>query len=161
MKDTDFNELIEVSNAGGGWVPINEKAFDLAESQRKGEVSYFKNMTPRDIKMHRCYFSLLNFIYGYLPNKFKKAVPINKFYIWLKHLKGEYDVLFEFKDGTKLVEYESISFGRMNDHKFKEYVKNQLPYIYENVIGVYFKDEMFDGIIDTIEQEYEKFMTKL
>jgi hypothetical protein len=161
MTDKDFNELIELSFAGGGWIPTNEKAKELAETQRRGEISYFKNMTPRDIKLHRCYFSLLNFIYDYMPNVFKNAVPLNKFYIWLKHLKGEYEIIFQFNDGTSLIEYESISFGRMNNHKFKEYIKNQLPYIYENVIGKYYEDDMYHDIIDTIEEEYEKFMSKL
>lgn len=161
MTDNDFNELIELSYAGGGWIPVNGKARELAEAQRRGEICYFKNMTPRDLKLHRCYFSLLNFIYGYLPNNFQKAVPEKNFYKWLKHLKGEYEILFQFNDGTVLVEYESISFGRMNNHKFKEYVKNQLPFIYENVIGKFFEGEMYDSIIETIEIEYEKFMSKL
>jgi hypothetical protein len=161
MKDSDYKELIEVSYAGGGWIPTNQKAFELAETQRKGEICYFKNATPRDIKLHRCYFSLLNYIWEYMPNVFKKAVPNERFYKWLKHLKGEYEILFQFNDGTILVEYDSISFGRMNNHKFKVYVKNQLPFIYENVIGKYFEGEMYNDIVDTIEKEYEKFMSKL
>lgn len=194
MKQDEYNELIELAYAGGGWMPANGKAKELAETQRKGEILQFKNVTPRDVNMHRCYFSLLSFIYDYMPNVFKKAVPINIFYKWIKHLKSEYEVIFTFKDEGKrlnnikqlkkhnnnlglddnqieyialllgksdMIEYDSISFGRMNNQRFKEYVKEQLPYLYENVLGAYFQDEMLSDIIETIEQEYEKFMNKL
>jgi hypothetical protein len=93
--------------------------------------------------------------------KFKKRVPENKFYIWLKHLKGEYEVLFEFKDGTKMVEYESIAFGNMSQKRFETFIRDQLPYIYENVLGKYFEGETLNGIIETIEKEYIKFLAKL
>ena len=93
--------------------------------------------------------------------KFKDAVPKDKFYLWLKHLKGQYEVLFEFQDGTKLVEYESISFTKMDQIRFKEYVREQLPWIYTEVIGKQFEGAIYDGIIETIEEEYKKFMVKL
>ena len=49
----------------------------------------------------------------------------------------------------------------MSDKRFKEYIKEQLPYIYENVLGAFFSGEKLNDIIDTIEVEYEKFMNKL
>ena len=49
----------------------------------------------------------------------------------------------------------------MNQQKFKEYVKEQLPYIYENVLGKFFEGEILTGIIETIENEYEIFFSKL
>jgi len=48
------------------------------------------------------------------------AVPSKYFYRWLQHLQGNYKVVFEFKDGTKLIEYESISFGRMSQKTFQD-----------------------------------------
>ena len=161
MKDSDFHKIIDIVNAGGGWIPGNENAEVLLESTTKGEVTSVLSVTARDLKFHRCYFSLLNFIYDYLPPVFKKAVKKEDFYKWLKHLKGQYEVLFTFQNGTSLVEYESIAFGKMSDEKFKAYVREQLPYIYENVIHKYFQDELYDNIIATIEEEYEKFMQRL
>ncbi len=96
-----------------------------------------------------------------MPVSFKSKIPEEKFYLWLKHLKGQYDVIFEFKDGTKLVEYESISFGKMTEQRFREYIKEQLPFIYSDVLGKYFSGEILDGIIETIEKDYEKFFKKL
>jgi hypothetical protein len=40
-------------------------------------------------------------------------------------------------------------------------VANQLPFIYENIIGAFFSDEMYDSIRSTIEEEYERFMFRL
>jgi len=161
MKDSDYFKLIELANVGGGFIPANENASELLDQSRKGEILSFKEVTARDISMHRCYFSLLNFIYNYLPLKFRKAVPEDKFYIFIKHLKGEYAVLFDFSDGTKMVEYESISFGNMSQKRFESFIREQLPFIYENVIGKFFEGEIYDSIINTIEKEYERFMAKL
>lgn len=162
MKKSDFDKLIELSYTGGHlFAPVNQPAFDLCDQLGIGETVLFSLKTPRDIKFHQCYFVLINFIWGYLPVKFQESVPQNKFYHFLKHLKGEYEVIFEFKDGTKMVEYESISFGRMSQKSFENYIREQLPWIYENVIGLFYKDEIYTGIIDTIEKEFEKFLAKL
>lgn len=161
MKDSDYQNIIELTYVGGGWIPANEKAKELSERCDKGEIISFKEMTSRDIKFHRCYFSLLSFIWNYLPEKFKKNIPENDFFRWLKHLQGEYEVCYTFKDGTKMVEYKSISFGKMSEKSFREYVAKQLPYIYENVLGAFFEGNILKGIIETIEQEYEKFLSKI
>ena len=161
MKDRDVYKLVDFYNAGGGLLPANQKAHEIIEQSDKGEVISFLEVTQRDLKFHRCYMSLLTFIYGYLPEKFKKQIPKEKFYIWLKHLKGQYEVVFEFKDGTKLVEYDSISFGRMSQKAFENYIREQLPWIYSNVIGAFFDGQIYDSIIETIEEEYKNFLAKL
>jgi len=161
MKDTEFYSLVDFLNAGGGLLPVNGKAHDIMDATTQGDIVSFKSCTARDIRFHRCYMSLIAFIWDYMPKKFKDAVPKDKFYLWLKHLKGQYEVLFEFADGTKLVEYESISFTKMDQVRFKEYVREQLPWIYTEVIGKHFEGPIYDGIIDTIEEEYKKFMVKL
>jgi hypothetical protein len=161
MKDTDYRKVVELVWVGGGFLPANEKAIELAEQCRNGEIISFLEITNRDINFHRAYMSLLAFIYGYLPPQFKSVVPKDKFYQFLKHLKGNYKVLFSFKDGTKLVEYDSIAFGAMSERTFREYVKEQLPWIYSNIIGEFFSGEIYDSIISTIETEYEKFFAKL
>src|SRR4030042_4444360 len=113
MKDKDFHNLVDFYNAGGGLLPVNQKAHEIIEQSDKGEVISFLEVTQRDLKFHRCYMSLIGYIYDYLPKSFHKQVSKDKFYLWLKHLKGQYEILFEFEDGTRLVEYESLSFGRM------------------------------------------------
>lgn len=161
MKDTDLNKVVEMVYAGGGWLPANDLAKEISELSGRGQVHSFIECTARDLKFHKCYMSLIGFIYDYLPEKFKKKVKKQYFYQWLKHLQGKYKILYSFNDGTKFIEYESISFGKMSQLRFKEYVKEQLPFIYTNVIGQFFDGEIYDNIIDTIEEEYKKFMSKL
>jgi hypothetical protein len=191
MKKSDHDKLIELSYTGGFmFKPENQNAFDLCNMSKIGQKALFGLKTPRDAKFHECYFVLLKFIWGYLPKQFHKEVPDKGFYIWLKHLKKEYDVTFSFIDEekqediasycldlgvsiddsakiaarfgkTELIEYESISFGRMSNEKFKDYVREQLPWIYEKVIAKFYKGEIYDGIIETIENEFEKFLSKL
>jgi hypothetical protein len=161
MTDKKFKRVIELTYMGGGWIPANDNANNLADQSVKGEIQAFEECTVRDIRFHRCYFSFLNYIYAYLPNKFKQEVSEGNFYLFLKHLQGKYKVLYSFKDGTKMVEYESLSFGNMSEKRFREYIKEQLPFIYEYVISPFFQDELYYNIIETIEKDYEKFLSKL
>lgn len=161
MTDKEFYKINEFAFVGGGFIPHNANAQELSEQLVNGEIVSFTECTQRDLKRHRCYMSLLAYIYDYLPAKFKAQVEKDKFYIWLKHLQGKYKVLFEFKDGTKLVEYESISFAKMSEVRFREFIKEQLPYIYEEVIHKFFDGEIYNNILDTIEQDYKKFFDRL
>lgn len=161
MKDSEYTKLIDIVYVGGGFMPANDNARELELRCIKGEIVSFTEATQRDLKFHRCYFSLLNFIYGYLPEKFKKQIPENEFYKWLKHLKGDYEVVFTFKDGSKMIEYSSLSFGKMSQKTFEKYISEQLPWIYENVIGAFYDGDIYNNIIETIEEEYKKFLSKL
>ena len=127
MSDIEYNNLHEFVMEGAGWIPNNQNAQELMEQTAPGEVQMFKEVTGRDIKRLKCYFSLLNYIWAYMPDHFKIKVPVNKFYLWLKHLRGDYDIVFEYADGTKLVESTSISFGKMSAFEFRAYVKSQMP----------------------------------
>jgi hypothetical protein len=161
MKQSEYLKLCEFVYRGGGFIPCNENAIELSQNTGLGEIVTMAEVTPRDTKFHQCYFSLLNFIWGYLPGKFQNNVPQKDFYKWLKHLKKEYTIIYSFADGTQMVEYESIAFGRMSQKRFEEYIKEQLPWIYENVIGAFYTGERYDTVIQSIENEYEKFLTKL
>ncbi len=161
MTDKQYHKIVDLANAGGGFVPVNENASALLEQSHRGEVLSFIEVTARDIKFHRCFFSLLNFIYDYLPDSFKKKVSKDYFYIFVKHLKGQYKVLFEFKDGTKMVEYDSISFGKMSQKAFEDFIRELLPFIYTEIIGAFYGGDKYDAIIATIEEEYLNFLSKL
>ena len=162
MTDKEYNSLIELTHVNGYFSPSNSNGVELASNLKDGEKIMVKNSTARDLKLHRCYFSLLNYVWLMLPDNFRAQVPCSEFYNFLKMLKGEYEVIFEFQDGRKMIEYKSISFGRMNDTKFKEYVKEQILVIYEDVIYKVFKDtEIAANIIENIENDYEKFFAKL
>jgi len=161
MKDNDFQDIPQFVKIYPNLTPVNRQAYDLLDLKGEGEILYMKEVANRDVKFHRCYFLLLNYIYDYLPESFKNAIQKEVFYKWLKHLKGEYKVLFEFKDKTKFVEYDSISFGRMNQTQFEDYVRNQLPFIYENVIHPLYSDERYKMVVDSIEDEFKRFLSKI
>lgn len=162
MTDKDFDKILEFTSAGAGLLPQNEKAIELIDNTYVGEVISFIEVTKRDLNFHRAYFSLIGYIYDWLPKSFKEKVAKDKFYRFLKHLKGDYDVIFEFKDGTKFIEYKSISFGKMSQKTFVEYVRNQLPFIYGEVIQVLYPDKKdSDKIIAAIEYEFDKYLARL
>lgn len=161
MKDTELKRIIELVNTGAGFLPHNQLAHDLLDQSHKGEVIPLVEVTARDIKRHRGYMALLNFIYDYLPQAFHRKVTRGDFYTFLKHLQGKYKVLYEFQDGTRMVEYESISFAKMTEARFREYIKEQMPFIYTEVIGVFFEGDMYNDIVNTIEDEFEKFFATL
>lgn len=162
MKKSNFDKLIELSYTGGMMFrPSNQNAFDLCNDLGIGEVVNFETKTGRDLKFHKCYFVLINFIYDYLPESFHGKIPKKHFYKWLQTLKGDYEVVFSFADGRELIEYDSLSFGRMSQETFKNYVREQLPWIYENVIGAFYSGDKYDAILETIESEFEKFLSKL
>jgi hypothetical protein len=161
MKDSDYKKLIELANVGGGFIPANDNAKELLNRTHKGEVITLNEVTQRDLSFHKCYFALLSFIYEYLPESFKDTISKDKFYIFVKHLEGNYEVVFKFKDGSEMVEYNSISFGRMSQKQFETFVANQLPFIYSNVLGAYFEIDMLNGIIETIESEFQRMLNKL
>jgi hypothetical protein len=163
MSDKDYDRLSEWVNEGGALTPFNQLACELSDSAKKGEIITMLEMTDRDLKFHRCYMSLIGFIYDQLPIRFHKKLQKKYFYRYLKHLKGQFDIITKFDNGIVLVEYESIAFGRMSEHSFRDFVKNQLPWIYSDVIGKYYKvgGWRYNRKIDSIENEYEKFMSKL
>ena len=160
MKDKDYHKLISLAYVGGGFIPANEQAEELTETLSSGQVLQFLEVTDRDLNLHRCYFSILNFVYVYLPKKFKNAVKCADFYKFLKHIKGDYDVVFTFQDGSKMIEYKSISFGKMSNERFRNYIKEQMPFIYENLVHKFFTQQIAENIIATIEMEYERFFVK-
>jgi len=161
MTDKDYTKRMDFAYMGGGLIPISPNAIELLEQSDNGEVLSFLEMTNRDVKFHRCYFSLLGLIYDYLPNQFKNKIPKDSFYLFIKHLKKQYKVLYKFADGSEQIEYDSISFGRMSQKSFENYIREQLPFIYTEIIGVYFEGEIYNGIIDTIETEFKIFLSKL
>jgi len=163
MSDCEYERLSEWVNEGtGALMPCNSTAHDLTDTAKAGEVITMREMTDRDIRFHRCYMSLIGFIYDQLPLRFQKKLQKKYFYKYLKHLKGQFDIIAQFGD-IVLVEYESISFGRMSEYTFRDYVRTQLPWIYTDVIGKYYKigGWRYNKKINMIEIEYEKFLTKL
>jgi hypothetical protein len=163
MRDSEYERLSEWINEGtGALLPHNSLAQELTDTAKAGEIITMREMTDRDLRFHRCYMSLVGYIYDQLPVRFQKRLAKKHFYRYLKHLKGQFDIIARFGD-IILVEYESIAFGRMSEHTFRDYIREQLPWIYSDVIGKYYKvgGWRYNRKIDLIEDEYKKFLSKL
>ena len=198
MNDKDYSRLLEFANDGAGLIAVNQNAMELMDQLGKGQSVYFMEETARDIKFHRCYMGLLGYIWDQMPIRFQKQVPKPFFYKFLKQLKGNYDLVFQFKDERKrliirellrihkkelgltrltykaidtlaellgksdMIEYQSISFGKMSQEAFENFVRDQLPWIYSEVILPLFPDEAkYKKIIEDIEETFKSFMKKL
>ena len=163
MKDYDYLRLSEWRNEGtGALIPHNEQAYDLADSAKAGEVVAMLEVTDRDIRFHRAYFSLINYIYDQMPRRFRAKLRRKYFHQYLKHLKGSFNIIAQFGN-IVLVEYESISFARKSEIQFRDYVREILPWIYTDVIGKYYKvgGWRYNRKIEAIENEYARFLSKL
>jgi hypothetical protein len=163
MTDKDYGRLTEFINEGTGClVPYNQSSRDLTDTAKSGEIITLLEMTDRSLSFHRCYFSLLGFIYDQLPKRFHQKLAKKHFHTYLKHLKGNFNIVAQFGD-IVLVEYDSISFSRMSQNQFKDYIRDMLPWIYLKVIGKYYKvgGWRYNRKINDIETEYIKFLSKL
>lgn len=162
MKDTDYNKLHELSFDGVGWLPANQNAMTLRDQQKNGQSIMVKEVSSRDINFHKNYMALLRFIWSKLPDRFKSKVDCDFFYTWLKVLKKQYNVRYTFVDGRQAIEYISISFSSMSESEFHDYVRDQITYIYEDVIMVLFDDvNKANKVISDIEDQFQKFFDKL
>lgn len=161
MKDTDYNNLLQFNNMkGSALIPENAAAVEFLEQLKSNELVMLKNVTARDLALHRGYFLMLADVWGYLPQAFKNKIPKDKFYEWLKMYQGKYNVIFEFKDGRQFIEFESISFGRMNNNQFRDYIKTQIPVWYE-LFQELLPNDFANSAIETIEENFERLMAKL
>lgn len=161
MKDTDFNILLELEHQQGLFKPVNQAAIDFVSNLKHKERVYLKDAGQRDVKFHRAYFGLLNYIYSWMPVNFKMKVPEKLFYTFIKELNNDYEIGFTFKDGKQIKIYKSIAFGKMSQKTFEAYVKNQLPLIYDNLIHVLYDMDKANDIIENIEFEFQKFLDTL
>ena len=161
MRDSEYSKLLTFKHQQGFLVPENNEARSLVDSLHHNEIVHFKEIKERNISFHRGYFKLIAYIWDWCTPKFKQQVPKKHFYNWLKVLLGEYSVVFEFKDGKTLMEYKSISFGRMSQKSFENYVRQQLPMIYEEVIHRMYDIDKASMIIENIEEEFKELLSRL
>ena len=159
MKTDEFLQLLEFKNHKGQvLIPAQYESQEFLELLKDNETVYFKQIKPRDIGMHQCYFVILNYIYDRLNVNFRKNVCQKKdFYKYLKFINNEYKVSFENPNGDKYIELISISFAKMTQSKFREYFNSQLSVIYEEILI----PSGQDYLMDEINVEFERMLSKL
>ena len=158
MNKKKFDSLLKFEHFGGKLGPGNNNAVEYLDSLKNGEHVYMEDSTKRDIKFHRCYMGMMDYIHEWIKDKVK--CPKGKFYIFVKHLRGLFDTFGTEK--TEIIIYHSISFGNMSQKRFEAYVKDELAFIYSDILRPIFKeDEQFESVVANIEHEFERFLSKL
>ncbi len=153
-------KMMEFTSEGTILIPSDEAAREFVNSLNLKQKVYLKETSEREYKFHKAYFQFLNYCYNQLPASFKAKIAQNYFYIFLKELQGRYKIIYTMKNGSQIKEYDSISFESMSQLEFENYVKEQLPIIYDLFYTLYNKG-MADRIIKFIEIEFKNFLAKL
>lgn len=158
MNHLDFIELksFKIHN-GQVLIPAQIETMEWLENLPTNKEVFLKEVAPRDFGMHKAYFMILSYIYDRLNKSFKKNIQKKDFYLFIKILAKDYKVKYKFKDGREFIEYNSISFSKMNQNKFREYFNNQLSVIYEKLLIPMEQDYL----MDEIAVEFEKIISKL
>jgi hypothetical protein len=158
MNTEDFLQLKSFKvHKGQVLIPNQIETAEWLELEKHDSQVYMKLVQARDLQMHKGYFAILKFIYKKLPLIFRQNIPEKSFYKFVKTLSNEYKEVYKFKNGITLIEYDSISFGKMNQTKFREYFNNQLSIIYEELLI----PMEVDYIMDEVNAEFEKLLSKL
>jgi len=158
MKTDEYFSLLHFTvHKSQALVPATPETQEWIEQQKHNTSVNFKLIEARDLGFHRCYFALLSFIYDRLPISFRSKVDKDNFYNFIKLIGKQYDTVYTLKDGTPLIQYKSISFGRMNQTKFREFVNEQLSTIYEEILIPL----EVDYIMEQAQDEFQTFMDKL
>lgn len=161
MTDKDYKSLLQFKKIGNLLQADNQYTQEYIDGLRGGSLVSHQSKTKRDLGFHRGYFKLIAFVWDNLPLNFREAVPKGKFYTFLKHLQGKYKTIYKFKGLPEMIEYESISFGRMNDERFKAFVKDQISVIYEELFFKLYDERMAIVLRETVEQEFETILREL
>lgn len=138
MKTKDFDKLLEFQNVGGGMTPVNDKSEEMLDQTKRGDILTFLEVTERDLKFHKAFFGLLDYIYDYLPPSFQRKVRKKDFYKYIQVLQGNFEIAFTLTKGSNkimLVNYDSVAFGNMSQKRFESFVRGVLPFIYERILA--------------------------
>ncbi len=135
--------------------PIDEDGENAIKSLSNEESYSVTISVDRSLKMNGAYFSLLNFVWDNMPEKFQAKVPKNKFYVLLKELQGRFTEI-KVSEKTSIKEYESLSFEKMNEARFHEVFKEDVDFIISDILTPM-------GMQDFVEQlvlQFERTLIK-
>lgn len=113
--------------------PIDEDGENAIKSLSNEESYSVTIYVDRSLKMNGAYFSLLNFVWENMPEKFQAKVPKNKFYVLLKELQCRFTEI-KVSEKTSIKEYESLSFEKMNEARFHEVFKEDVDFIISDIL---------------------------
>ena len=89
--------------------PIDEDGENAIKSLSNEESYSVTISVDRSLKMNGAYFSLLNFVWDNMPEKFQAKVPKNKFYVLLKELQCRFTEI-KVSEKTSILNFPSLYF---------------------------------------------------
>lgn len=149
------NIVLSVSKMGNGLFPTDVESEEIIRALSKDDNYNITLHADRNLKMHRAYFSLLNFVWENLPEKFQKKCPKQHFYKFLKEMQGRYEIT-EISAKTSIKTYESFSFDKMSQKRFHEIFKEDVEFIINDILPALNMDEFSEILI----LQYERTLTK-
>ena len=157
MKHSGYKNLIQVIAKDGVLLPGNDEAQKIIHLNNNKEI-FLKPQTPRDLMLHKCYHVFCSWLWQKMPLIFKTSRCPNKndMYKYLKVISGQYEVGMIYK-GKTFYNFESISFGRMSNEKFKLYLEDQMMLIYSEMLVPLKMEELFEEM----NKEFKKIFNEL
>lgn len=147
--------VLSVARRGTGLFPTDVESEEIIKSLATDENFNIALHADRNLKMHRAYFGILNFVWENLPEKFQNKCPKQHFYKFLKEMQGRYEIT-EISAKTSIKTYESLSFDKMSQKRFHEVFKEDVDYVITEILPA-LEMEDFAQILIT---EYNATLTK-
>lgn len=157
MKHIEYKELCEFNVHNNILSPENSKAMDLC-FMNEGKNIMMSAQTPRDLSLHRCYHLFCRWLWDKMPLSFKnsRCLDQDQMYNYLKIISGQYELAMVYK-GKEFYKFHSISFGKMSNDKFKEFLMDQMSSIYTNLL----LPLKMENLYEEMEQEFKKIFKEL
>lgn len=147
--------VLSVARRGTGLFPTDIESEEIIKSLATEENFNIALHADRNLKMHRAYFGILNFVWENMPEKFQKKCPKKLFYQLLKEMQGRYEIA-EISAKTSIKTYESLSFDKMSQKRFHEVFKEDVNTIISEILPA-LEMEDFAGVLVA---EYNATLTK-
>ncbi len=136
--------------------PATEEDVEALSHIKIGEVVRCKYSRMRNIKFHRKYFSLLNYLYDvWEPAEVavddKRFVPEKSFETFRKNIavmSGYYDTHFTIA-GDPRIEAKSISFANMKEEEFEKLYSNTIDVGLKHILHNHSREDV-DNVVQNL-----------
>ena len=124
--------------------------YDEAKKLRNGEVYEADIRVPRNPRLHRKFFLLMETAYAYIPEAVQREYfpSVELFRKSVLIAAGFANRFWSVKHQCFMEEAESISFANMDDARFRD-VYDKCCNVVFGIIGKYIKREDFEQVLST------------
>jgi len=124
---------ILLTKTPGGFKPADRESHEAWQKMERG--TYKAKVTRgRNLKHHQKYFRLLEVTMANLPEHLEAKYPTIKRLRWELTIQTGHFEMHECINGTMVPIPESISFAKMEQHKFDELYDDTIKFIIKHII---------------------------